>query len=60
MKLFKNIFYTKWKVCRTGWPYRVGYGTYRKYWLTGEITLLDSGLTKEYAKSAADELNTKN
>lgn len=57
MKFIKNIFWTKWKVCRTGWPYREGYGTYRKNWLTGNMTILDTGLTKEQAKAAINELN---
>jgi hypothetical protein len=53
MKLLDRIRYGKWKVCRTGWPYNEGYGSY----LPRRNMLLDSGLTKERAQLACDELN---
>lgn len=58
MKL-KNLFWSKWKVARTIWPYREGWGTYRVNRLTGEKCILDTGLTKEDATSIVDEMNKK-
>lgn len=47
------ILFKKWKVIKTIWPYKDGYGTYNK--ITN--TLLDSGLTKEDAETRCLELN---
>jgi hypothetical protein len=59
MKWFKNLFWSRWMLIRTIWPYKEGYGTYRKNRLTGERMVLDTGLTKEEAQYSADELNGK-
>lgn len=48
-----------WKVTRTIWPYKEGYGVYKRHFLTGNITMLDDGLTKCEAQEAANELNQK-
>ncbi len=53
------MFKTKWKVARTGWPYASGYGVYRKNWLTGWKTILDTGLSYEDAVATANALNQK-
>lgn len=50
--------WTKWKVARTIWPYPEGYGTYRENIITGERTILDTGLTREAAEASAKELNS--
>jgi len=55
LKFIKRLFRSRWRVCRTGFPYTYGYGTYKKT-IRGKI-LLDSGLTKEEAKAACKELN---
>lgn len=56
MKL-KNIFWTKWKIIRTIWPYRDGYGVYRKHILTGEKVVLETGLKRVDAERIAKEEN---
>ncbi len=56
-KAFIDLFWSRWKVYRTIWPYPDGYGTYRKNYLTGQIAILDTGLSKEYAKQTIKELN---
>lgn len=58
MKFIRWVLYTKWKVIRTTWPYPEGYGTYRKNRWNGQITLLDSGLTKDQATEIAQQMNT--
>lgn len=45
-----------WKLCKTGWPYEVGYGTWR--WQGYRKVLLDSGLTREQAEECLEELNS--
>lgn len=57
MKWFNNVFWTKWKVIRTIWPYPEGWGVYRRNWLTGHRTILETGLTKSYAQEIADYEN---
>ncbi len=51
MGLFKHKH--KWIVKKTIWPYKDGYGTYCR----GCQTILDTGLSKESAEQAAEELN---
>lgn len=53
--LLKQLIHGRWRVVRTGWPYKVGYGTYRKRY---PPTLLDSGLTRDEAQERCDELNS--
>lgn len=57
--MIKNIFKSKWKVIRTIWPYKDGYGVYKKDF-TGQITLLHDGLTKERAEKECEKLNNEN
>jgi len=54
-----GLFWSRWKVARTIWPYPEGYGVYRKHFITGQRVILDSGLTKEAAQESARELNLK-
>ena len=54
------FFISKWKVIKTIWPYEEGYGIYRENHITGQRTLLDSGLTKEQAEEECRKLNNKN
>jgi hypothetical protein len=54
-----GLFWSRWKVIRTIWPYPDGYGVYRKNYLTGARVVLDAGLTKEAAHESARELNLK-
>lgn len=54
MKWFKNLFLGKYKIIDTP----NGYAVYRQNWLTGFILIYDTGLTEEYAKSIAHELNS--
>ena len=56
-RIFSRIIWTRWKVARTIWPYREGYGTYRMHRFTRDKTILDTGLTKEQAIESAKELN---
>lgn len=42
-----------WIVRRCGWPYPGGYASY----LPARKTILDTGLTREAAQAACDELN---
>lgn len=58
-KWFKGLFWTKWKVCSTIWPYDEGYGAYRKNILTGSLTIIDSGVTHGTAMRTVNELNSK-
>lgn len=58
MKIFKNFFFTKWKPIRYCWPYPEGYGIYRKNWLTGNMTVLDTYRTKEQALEACKTQNS--
>jgi len=57
MKRFIKLFWSRWKVSKTIFPYPEGYGTYRINYLTGQRTILDTGLSKEYAKQTVIELN---
>lgn len=57
MKYLKNIFWGKWKITRTIWPYPEGYGVIRHHLLTGERVLLDTGLSHEEAEKSCKELN---
>ena len=43
----------RWEVRRTIWPYKDGWGTYNP----ARGMVLDTGLTKEQAQAACDELN---
>jgi hypothetical protein len=51
--LFRIVVKGRWKVVRTGWPLREGYGTYHPR----KRTLLDSGLSLEQAKHECALLN---
>ena len=42
-----------WEVRRTIWPFKDGYGTYHP----ASKTILDTGLTREQAQAACDQLN---
>ena len=53
MKLLKRLFSrNRWKVARTIWPYKDGWGTYNP----STRTILDTCLTKEEAQRSCDEL----
>lgn len=52
-----KILLSKWKVIRTIWPYKEGYGVYREHFITGQKTVLETGLTKEQAQAIADQQN---
>ena len=49
----------KWKVAKTIWPYKPGYGVYKQNRLTGARTILDTGLTKADAEAECKRLNNK-
>jgi hypothetical protein len=55
----KNIFWSKWKIARSGWPYKEGWGTYRQHFITSKKIILDTGLSKEQAIKEANILNKK-
>lgn len=56
-KWIQNLFWSKWKVARTIWPYKDGWGTYKENWLTREKVIMDSGLSLLDAQAAMMELN---
>jgi hypothetical protein len=60
VKAILNSGWSKWKAARTIWPYPDGWGTYRENHLTGERTILDTGLSKDDAEKKAKELNGEN
>ena len=53
-----RLIWTKWRVIKTIWPYREGYGTFRTNRWTKRIVILDLGLTREEAVRRAHELNS--
>lgn len=53
-----NIFTAKWKVIRTIWPYKDGYGVYKEDWF-GNKTILHTGLSKEQAQVECEKLNNQ-
>ena len=53
IRIINKIIGNHWKVVRTCFPYKNGYGTYNRW----KKTLLDSGLTEEEAAIACKELN---
>lgn len=55
LKAIIKLFAPKWRVRKATWPYPEGYCTYKK--VGGQITVLDTGLTKEQAKEICKELN---
>lgn len=53
-----RIFWTKWKVARTIWPYKDGWGVFRENWVTGQKVVLETGLpTTDMAQEIADQQN---
>lgn len=52
-----KLFWSKWKVARTIWPYPDGWGVYKENYLTGEKVIIDTGLPKESAEASAKQLN---
>lgn len=59
MNILTKLTWSKWQVIRTIWPYSEGYGVYRENYLTGNKTILETGLTKERAQEIADYENLK-
>lgn len=51
------FFRGRWRVVRSVWPYDSGFGTYTSGGLIGPKTILDTGLSYDEAKEAAEELN---
>lgn len=47
-------FRSKWRVVKTTWPNREGYGVYNRR----KRVLLDSGLSQHNAQRKCDRLNT--
>lgn len=57
-KWIQNLFWSKWKVARTIWPYKEGWGTYKRNRWTGAQVIMNTGLlTKADATIAAADLN---
>lgn len=54
---FINLFWTKWKVTKTTFPYHDGYGVYRINRLTMELKLLDTGINEKICEDLAEEMN---
>jgi hypothetical protein len=50
-------FKRKWKVGRCCWPFPEGYATV--FYLRGQRTIVDTGLTKEQAQEIVDRENRK-
>jgi len=54
-----GLFKAKWKVAKSGFPYKEGYGTYKTDFWGNKRTILDTGLSYEQAVRACKELNSR-
>lgn len=59
MKWYKRIFWTKWKVARTVFPYPDGWGVYRENWVTREKLILDTGIPDRQTAEDVAAFNNK-
>lgn len=49
----------KWKVGRSTFPYKEGYGTFKRNFWTGRLIVLDTGLNKGQAESVVKIMNAQ-
>jgi hypothetical protein len=52
-KIWRWLIRDRWTVRRCGWPYAEGFATYNRH----RRMVLDTGLTREEAEAACNELN---